>query len=320
MTPIVKGAIALLACLVPWQVMAQSCAPVRFVPCIILPPPEAQPPDCGALCERLKDQLDRECVGGADAPYADTVFLRRGITLAADQQVKTALALATLAETPDGAEPILTPYYGHEDPAIRYAAGLHMALNAVRAGQIADPRFDQAIEVMAQAEPVPFLRSDLDFMRALQAEARGDLAAAWELTHRASQTEPRFFNALALEIRLLLAQGVHLRGPASGGDAVCLAEYRAFLAALSGIADLEPCPRVAAHLEMYLSRGLRAPDAAPGMQAAQVYLAVLSRREDLAQRALQAFQTAPRPVCAGPVVRELQGLMTLFDAAQEASQ
>ena len=314
MTPLRALLLAVLA-LLAGGAEAQQCPAFRVIPCVPLPvqPPEA--PGCGALCQPLREQLERGCRAGPDQPYADTVFLRRPGAVVGDDGVRRVLALTALAETLDGVQPIAAPLMTAGDPVVRYAAALQVALAAVRAGQIADPRFAEALAVMEEAETPDLVRSDLPFLRALQAEAEGRGAEALILAQEAAQIEPRFFNALALELRLALAQGDHLRG-AAGAFArpeACRAQYRHLLAALARIADLEPCPRVAAHLELYLSRQVRAPETAPGLQAAQVYLGVLSRRGDLARAALEAFLQPPRPVCAPEVAADLEGLLSLLD-------
>ncbi|MGP6086012.1 hypothetical protein [Antarctobacter jejuensis] len=319
-----KRAIAGLAVLVmasglPFSAIAQQCPGFRVVPCVLMKvdPPQ---PQCSGVCEELSKQLERGCTVGTDQPYADTVFLRREGVHFGSEDMRRDLALAALAETLDGVTPLTVPLYGDPDPRARYAAALQTALTAVRAGQIGDPRFAEAITMMEAAEFDNFPRSDLLFMKALQAEAANKLAEARAFAHAAADLEPRFFNALALELRLTLLQGAHLRGAAGRFDnpETCAAEFRQLLSTLARIADLEPCPRVAAHLEMYLSRQLRVPDQAPGLRAARVYLGVLSRRESMAQSALEAFVQSPQPICAGPVVAELRDLLTLLDGAGPA--
>lgn len=300
--------------------LAQQCPAFRVAPCVPVAVVQPEDPGCGGLCEPLRDQLERGCAAGADQPYADTVFLRRPGTAFGGDEVRSALALAALAETPEGVASIVAPLMTAEDPRLRYAGALHLALAAVRAGQAGDARMAEALEVMAAAEtPDDLPRSDLAFLRALRAEAEGRPAEALVLAQEAVAIEPRFFNALALELRLSLAQGDHLRGAADpfSRPETCREEFRRMLTALARIADLEPCPRVAAHLELYLSRQLRVPEAAPGLRAAQVYLGVLSRRGDLARGALDGFLRPPRPVCAPEVAAELEGLLGLLDAADE---
>lgn len=294
--------------------LAQTCPAFRVVPCVLMKndPPQ---PQCSGVCEELSKQLERGCTSGRDQPYADTVFLRRdGVPFGSDQ-MRRDMALAALAETLDGALPLTGPLQVDPDPRVRYAAGLQTALTAVRAGQIGDPRFAEALAVMEAADFDDFPRSDLLFMKALQAEAANDLAQARRYARSAADLEPRFFNALALGLRLTLMQGRHLRGAAGRFDTpdTCTTEFADLLTALARIADLEPCPRVAAHLDLYLSRQLRVPDQAPGLRAARVYLGVLSRRDAMARAALDSFLTPPAPVCAGPVASQLQDLLTLLD-------
>lgn len=293
---------------------AQDCPLFRVAPCVPLPPSQNDEPQCTGLCEQLSEQMDRGCSSGPDQPFADTVFLRKtGLTVGTETDLQR-LALIALAETLDGVAPLAAPLMTGDDPAVRYAAALQVGLAALRAGQISDPRFAEALAVMDAVEEPGVPRSDLLFLRAHEAEARGDLAKAAGLARAAAQAEPRFFNALALELRLVLAQGAHLRGAAGPYDSaeVCQAEFDQLLTSLSRIADLEPCPRVAAHLELYLTREVSRPDRAPGLHAVQVYLAVLSRRQDLARRAFQSFAAPPAPICAGPVAQDLQALLHLL--------
>ncbi|SNS42051.1 hypothetical protein [Antarctobacter heliothermus] len=314
----IRGAalVALLLGAAPAE--AQQCPVFRVAPCIPIPPVQPQDPSCSGLCEDLSEQMQRGCSAGPDQPYADTVYLRRSGLLVGTEADRRVLALAALAETLDGVAPLTAPLMDSDDPGVRYAAGLQVALTALRAGQIADPRFAEALEIMAAVEDPGVPRSDLLFLQATLAEAEGRDKDALALARAAAVAEPRFFNALALHVRLTLEQGEHLRGSASrfAGAEACSAEFTHLLTALARIADLEPCPRVAAHLELYLSRALRAPDSAPGMQAVQVYLAVLSRRASLAQGALDAFLNPPVPVCAGSVAGELDDLLRLLDEGQ----
>ncbi len=300
---------------VPFAAGAQQCPAFRVVPCVLMKEDPPQP-QCSGVCEELSKQLERGCTAGTDQPYADTVFLRREGIAFGSAEMRRDMALAALAESLDGVMPLTAPLHGDPDARVRYAAALQTALTAVRAGQIGDPRFAEALAVMEAAEFDDFPRSDLLFMKALQAEAANDLRQARAFAHSAAVLEPRFFNALALELRLTLLQGSHLRGAAGRFDApeTCTAEFRQLLASLARIADLEPCPRVAAHLELYLSRQLRVPDQAPGLRAARVYLGVLSRREGMARGGLEAFLQPPQPICAGPVAAELQDLLTLLDS------
>ncbi|WP_323768892.1 hypothetical protein [Antarctobacter sp.] len=314
----IRGAALAGVLLAAAPLAAQQCPVFRVAPCIPLPPVQPAEPSCSGLCQGLSDQMQRGCSSGPDQPYADTIFLRRPGLLVGTETDRQALALAALAETLDGAAPLAAPLLDSPDPGLRYAAGLQIALTALRAGQMADPRFTEALDHMAAVEDPGVPRSDLLFLQAMLAEAEGREHDALSLARTAALAEPRFFNALALNLRLTLAQGDHLRGAAgrhSSAEA-CESQFTDLLTALSQIADLEPCPRVAAHLELYLSRSLRAPDRAPGMQAVQVYLAVLSRRKTLAEGALAAFKDPPAPICADSVALELQGLLQLLEEAR----
>lgn len=312
------GGLLLFGCMLAAPLArAQECPSFRVVPCVLVrtPPPQ---PQCAGACAALDQQLQRGCTAGPDQPYADTILLRRTNLWFGDEEMRRRLALAALAESLDGVSPLTAPLLEDSDPRIRYAAALQVALTAVRAGQISDARFTEALDVMEAAEFEDFPRSDLVFMKALQAEAAGHLSAARDLARAAAELEPRFFNALALELRLTLSESAHLRGAAGRFETpqACTDEFTRLLAALARISDLEPCPRVAAHLELYLSRQLRVPDRAPGLRAARVYLGVLSRREAMARGALDAFLQPPQPVCASAVATELQELLNLLDTGR----
>lgn len=311
---------ALLMLVAPVLAQAQACPGFVVAPCVLLP--QQSPPvdkGCGALCKPLAEQIARGCATGSDQPYADTIFLRQARALPIEAEARRALALAALAETPEGVAPLIAGLIQSESAAIRYAAALQMALAAVRSGQIHDPRFAAALEVMGAATDLEFPTSDLTFMRALQAEADGALEGAQLLARQAAEQEPRFFNALALDLRLALGSGEHLRGAVGpfGQRTACRREFEGLLTALSQIADLEPCPRVAAHLDLYLARHLISPDTAPGLLAARVYLGVLSQRAEFARAARDAFVRGPGPVCADEMTAELDGLLTLLDRGDD---
>ncbi len=126
----------------------------------------------------------------------------------------------------------------------------------------------------------------------------------------AGALEPRFFNAHALVLRIRMRAGAAV--PGYGADrATCQTEFARLIEALAAIADLEPCPRIAAHLEQFLARQLRAPGEAPGFAAAQVYLAVLGRQPDLARRALDRVAGQGSLSCRNDILPQLESFLAI---------
>ncbi|SMX29487.1 hypothetical protein TRP8649_03623 [Pelagimonas phthalicica] len=258
--------------------------------------------------------MERGCMLDGTQPYADTIFLRQNLTTRIPDDARRALTLAALAQSVDEVSAQLSETVTSSDPLVAYAAYLEIALSAARSGSITDQRASYALSRMSELELQTVTKSDLAFLRALQAEAQGDVEAALTHTQAAIEQEPRFFNALALDLRLRLATGQHLRGPASAfaQTASCQSEFHELLRVLALIADLEPCKSMAAHLELFLSRQIVVPEDAPGMHAIATYLAVLSKRKDLAQSAFDRFMQPPRPICATEIGAELDRFLDLL--------
>jgi hypothetical protein len=293
---------------------AASCPWLRLTPCAppVPPPP---PPPCGDACQKLSEQLERGCSSTEDAPYADTIFLRRGLDLALPEPARARLALAALAETPAGAEVALAPLLSDTDPVTRYAAAVHLALAASRTNALSGSAGERARQIFDSAGALPFPKSDALFFEALWQLESGDSEAALTAAIEAAAIEPRFFNAHALVLRILMRDGVAV--PGYGADrATCRKEFSLLIGALSAIADLEPCPRIAAHLEQFLARQLRAPDRAPGFAAAQVYLAMLGHQPELAHRALDRVARQDQLSCRADILPELQSFLTVGTARQ----
>ena len=290
------------------------CPRLRLTPC---PPPVPPPPQpsCGDACQRLAEQLERGCSATEDAPYADTIFLRRGLDISLPEPARARLALAALAETPAGAEATLGPLLSDTDPVTRYAAAVHLALAASRTHALGGPAGERARQIFGGIEALPFPKSDALFFEALWHLDGGKPDAARAAALEAAAAEPRFFNAHALVLRILMRTGTAV--PGYGADRVtCRKEFSLLIGALSAIADLQPCPRIAAHLEQFLARQLRAPDQAPGFAAAQVYLAVLGRQPELARRALGRVAQQDGLSCREDVLPELQSFLDVGTARQ----
>ena len=292
-----------------------SCGGLRFLPCV--PQPPLEEPACGDTCRQLEKQIAQGCTTAQDAPYADTIFLRRGITIEASDEVRARLSIAALAETPATAVEIVSDLLDDDRDMVRYAAGLQVALSAQRSGMIMSSAATRALDVMRSADTLSFPTSDLLFFQALRAETAGDVRAAIALAAEAGAIEPRFFNAHAVALRLrLLSEEPLTNGRSSNSSQICRQEFEGLLHSLSHIAELEPCPRIAAHLETYLARQLPDPASSPGYTAAQVYLAVLSRRRDLAANRIAHFQDYSRLPCRDSVTRDLTSLANLLGGAR----
>ena len=294
------------------EAVAGACAPIRFAPCVPAepPPPAAAESACSARCDKLAEQVSRGCGGGAEAAYADTVYLRRAIELEMTQDDRVRLALVAAAVEPDTAAHLAQPLLGRDEPDIVHAAATHVALAAARADDFDATAFRTGLALMersAAAAGVP--DSDRLFFLALAAAAAGETAEALTQARAALAIEPRFFNAAAfalqLQVGLLARQG--RRAP---GD--CQRDHGVLLDLLAAIAALEPCQRVAAHLEILVSRRLLAPDRSPTFAVAQVYLALIARRPELAGRALERFRHLEGPICADAVAGELEALIATY--------
>ena len=299
---------------------AKAASPTAFCPRLRLTPcpppvPPPPPPSCGDTCQSLAEQLERGCSATEDAPYADTIFLRQGLDLSLPEPARARLALAALAETPAGAEATLGPLLFDTDPVTRYAAAVHLALAASRTDTLGGPAGERARRIFAGIEALPFPKSDALFFEALWHLDGGKTDAARAAALEAAAIEPRFFNAHALVLRILMRAGMAV--PGYGADrATCREEFSLLIGALSAIADLEPCPRIAAHLEQFLARQLRAPDQAPGFAAAQVYLAMLGRQPKLARRALGRVAQEDGLSCRIDVLPKLQSFLAVGAARQ----
>lgn len=268
------------------------------------PAPEA----CGdALCERLAEQLARGCGRAGDVPYADTVFLRRGLDPGLEPALARAIALAVASNDPAMAGDLLAPFLGAGPPAARYAAGLYLALVHVQSGAgTGGAGAGFAAMEAAAAEGLDFPASDLDFLAALRALDAGDARAARARLEAAIAAEPRFFNALALAIRLDME---HARGVERQGPSLCEAAYGALLDHASLMLSLDPCPRQAAHLDLYLARGLAVPEASGPYLAAKVMVALVARRGDAAREARARFAALGAAQCGARVGALLDGLI-----------
>lgn len=281
---------------------------LRFLP--VVPAgtaqPDAEPPACAdQVCERLSEQLARGCGRAGDVPYADTIFLRRGIDPGFPASLERAIALALASNDPAIADDILRPFLNEGAAAARYAAGLYLALVHAQAG--AGPS-EPALAAMrgATEEGLPFPASDLDFLEALRLIDAGDSRAARARLEGAIAEEPRFFNALALALRLDMANAAFA---GRQGPSLCEAAYGELFDHASLMMALDPCAKQAAHLDLYLSRDLPDPTGSAPYQAVKVYVALVSRRPDLARAARDRFASRPEVQCGTRVTGLLEQLI-----------
>lgn len=283
---------------------------------VLVPPgkprPVQGPTGCAdPLCQKLKAQLLEGCSSGQGVPYADTVFLRRQISLDGSEDVRNAIAVATLAQDADFATETLTPYLSGGTAEIRYATALHIILAVFRqTGSLSNPATRSTLSVMREnADEISFPASDLYFFEAIAAIHSGEQARADRLLVRAIEVEMRFFNAHALRLRerLIFATRAVRQGPSQ-----CRAAFTNLFEAVTEIMDLEPCPLQAAHLEIYLSRHLTAPENNLPLQALRVYLAVLSGRGGVANAALDAA-LAIKATCSADIEAKLLPLLELVE-------
>jgi hypothetical protein len=268
------------------------------------PPPP--PPPC-ERCRKLVESLERGCAVGATVPYADTVLLRRRLDPLDDPEARMAVALAVASSDIDWAERELGPFIDADSAVTRYVAALHLALVAQRAGRLDDPAMERALRTMREAAPsVDFPVSDIAFFDALRAERLGDDEAALAHALDAAATEPQFFNALALA---LLIQVKRTTSEERRSRNACGAAYDTLLDILSRIADIEPCKRFAAHVEQLIAREFTQPRDVAAFSAAQTYLALISRRPEMAAGSAARFAATSGPVCRADVAYELDQLL-----------
>lgn len=276
----------------------------------VVPPGQPRPnedPPC-QFCGKLDQQLRQGCARPADAPYADVIYLRQSIDPALPEALRRAIAAARASGDPDQAAQLLTPYLTKGQPRARYAAGLFLALSIYQSGRALASRPGRAA-IAAMQNAVPSLQippSDLDFIQALAAMELGRDTAALAAAERAVLAEPRFFAAIALALRLHIDRAQRIE---SRGRALCRQAYDKILTLTVAYFDLGPCPQQAAHMETYLSRGHADPDRVAALQAIRVYLALISRRDDLARRATERFENLDGPACRSGVAGQLRALL-----------
>lgn len=253
-------------------------------------------------------QLQQGCVAADDVPYADTILLRQELDVDLDPAFHRSLMLAIAASDPDLAYEFLLPALRNGDPVQRYVAGLYLALAQQQAGRgVLGAVAQDALAAMRRAAAeIPFPASDLAFFEALSGLEQGKLEHAGRLLENAIQLEPRFFNALALA---MLVQMAHATRVERQGDSLCREAYQTLLESASKMMQLQPCAQQAAHLDLFLRRELPIPETSAPYNAVRVYVAMLSRRVDIAELALARFASIEGPRCTRDVTRDLVQLI-----------
>lgn len=259
------------------------------------------------LCRTLDQQIRQGCARPADVPYADVIYLRRGINPPVSDTLRQAIAQAQAGGDPDFAARVLTPHLSASLPEARYAAGVFLALSLTQAGRPLMSRVGRAaLTAMRSAAPsLEMPASDLAYFQALLALEKGRKTAALAAAKRALIAEPRFFAAIVLALELQIDRAVRVEGQGLG---LCRQVYDAILTLTAAAVDLAPCAQHAAHLESYLSRGQSRPDLVSAIWAIKVYLARIARRDQLARHAAQRFEAIEGPLCRDDVIWQLRAL------------
>jgi hypothetical protein len=261
--------------------------------------------------EQLKrgcDPLADQSLGGN--PYADSIIGRLSPSLAFDESQHQAMIAATLSQDPDLAFEYTAGLRESADPSLRYVGWLvpaYVVAKARRADYL--ERLGEILPRLAR-ESSGLPSTDLDYLEAVLASGRGDDAAALSHIERALKTEPRFFNAILLGLRLRMETAVQA---GSLGYRACDAAYRGLFRGLLALVDLTRCPLQASQSEIYLARMLRDPAISPPMLAARVYLGLMARKPKLARTALEHFDAIAELSCKRSISRALHRLLSESD-------
>ena len=295
-------------------VIASSRAEVKDGMFVFVPPSgsETKKGDSGCggkICKTLREQIRRGCGTLGDNPYADTVLLRRRDTPKLPEGLNRSVILALASDDAVLAHEVLQPYLVGDDGLGRYIAGLYILIVRYRVGmpltdQVAATAFGAMGKAVDEGLPLPV--SDFEFYRALRELERGRTGLALRHLETATSMESRFFNALALTLRLRIAETTREQ---RRGDRRCMSAYTSLLEGAGKIMELEPCAQQAAHLDIYLRRSLRHPDQSPPYVAVLVYLSLISRRLDIAHSTVERFGELEGPHCRADVLHLLSNLL-----------
>ena len=257
---------------------------------------------CRSL-QMLSRQLRCQCANptaprsGAN-PYAETALMRHAVKLPLSSEERKALIAASISQDAELILENTAPLQVHAQPEIQYAAIL---IAAHRLAKLDLKRYRREIRrLVAKLQRLKnkvrtYPASDADFLAALLAMDEGDTENALRYLDAALAQEPAFFNAAVLAVRLQLERLVRDGTPTTRQ---CLREYNALASRLVRLTALNPCPRMAAHVEVYLSRWFENPQDVAPLAAAQIYLSVMAWDIQRAKKALQRFiQLSPDNGC-----------------------
>lgn len=289
------------------QTSADAEIPMASIP--IVPPfeeTEQRPPPCTSeACRRLQVQIQRGCRKGNDVPYADTIFLRRGVDLPLSLEERRSLSLARLAQDPQVAETLLEPLLQSDLPDVRYAAALHLML-AVQSTQdnLAHTAVARSMKLMAaEAENISYPASDYLVLAAALEESKGNEREAIALLELAVDVDRRSYPAL---LALLTLHMEKARRNQTQGRTICRNAFNDVFSTLGQLLDLEPCRSQAAHTGVLLAREVSRPDQDAPYLAALAYLSTLSRRPDATIAVLENLATVPRLQCRGFLINQIR--------------
>lgn len=256
-------------------------------------------------CKRLKLQIQRGCRKAEDVPYADTIFLRRGVDLTLLPEERRTLSLARLAQAPDVAENLLAGLLLSEIADIRYAAALHLVLSVQSTqGNLAHPAAERGLKLMeADAGNISYPASDYFVLAATRENAKGNARRAMALLEQAVDVDRRSYPAL---LALLTQQMDKARRQQSQGGTLCRTAFEDVFRTLGLLMDLEPCRSQAAHTGVFLARDLIRPDRDAPYLAALAYLSTLSSRPVATRQVLENLAAVPRMQCRAFLIGQIE--------------
>lgn len=268
------------------------------------PPP---PRSFSAFVAKLKEQIARGCEAGqaAGGAYGDSVFARHAPPDTYSADTRRRLMAATMAADPDAAFDITASLRTGDDPSARYAGNI-VAGYAILRGRGADS-FSRlggivaALDADREQSGMPSV-ADIPFLRANDMLERGDRRGADRELEAAIAIEPIFFNALALAVKLQLSAAIEA---SSAGHEICVDSHKELMRRMQRIVDLAPCMSLAAHLEAFLARGVKADSVSGSYNVVQIYLALISRRDAFATVLSNRFRNSD-VVCKNVVIEEIE--------------
>ena len=213
------------------------------------------------------------------------------------------------------ASEILASALTSPDAEARYAAALTIATLSIQSLGSFDEGGERMLDIMQQAAaegPLSVPASDYHFLRALQAQARGEISRVRKEAEAAIASEPHFFAAMVISLDLAMDKAAAQGGQ---GAALCQSSYDALMLDAARILDIAPCRYHAAHLELYLKRQFESPASVAALSAVRVYLSLIARRRDAAASARTEFAAADGPDCKNTVLSDINRLIDEFDSS-----